>query len=209
MVSTPPRQFFHPRAISGGSIRALLPVSADSSELDSTELTPEAHGRSQIPARRSGSNGFTLIEITFAIVILAGSLVVLLGLQSAATQATIRDARKQEAMLAARALMSALEVSDEELEIQESTAPLTQLLERYVPGDGFTLEPPGGRGRPPFEGLTGTLKVEFWPLPGLDPEVVKRINLKVAWSDSPVDAVEVIYFLPSGESTPPEEFDDE
>jgi type II secretory pathway pseudopilin PulG len=153
--------------------------------------------------------GFTLIEITFAIVILAGSLVVLLGLQSASTQATIRDVRKQEAMLAARTLMSAFEISDEELEEQETTAPVAELLQQHMPGEGFTVEPASGSGRPAFDGLTGTLTVKFWPLPGLDPEVIKRINLKVAWSDSPTDKVEVIYFLPTGESTAIEEYDDE
>lgn len=153
--------------------------------------------------------GFTLIEITFAIVILAGSLVVLLGLQSAATQAAIRDARKQEAMLAARTLMSTLEISTEELEVQERTAPMIELLGDFIPGDGLLFEPAQDRRRAPFASLTGTLKVEYWPLPGLDPEVVKRIHLRVAWSDSPIDAVEVMYFLPSGEAIGMESYEDE
>lgn len=150
-----------------------------------------------------------MIEITFAIVILAGSLVVLLGLQSAATQAAIRDARKQEAMLAARTLMSALEISTEEIEVQERTAPMIELLSDLIPGEGLSFEPAPGQRRAPFESLTGTLKVELWPLPGLDPEVVKRIQLRVAWSDSPVDKVEAIYFLPSGEAIEEESYDDE
>lgn len=153
--------------------------------------------------------GFTLIEITFAIVILAGSLVVLLGLQSAATQAAIRDARKQEAMLAARTLMSALEVSTEDIEVQERTAPMLEILRDLLPGEGLSFEPTPESPRVPFESLTGTLKVEFWPLPGLDPEVVKRIHLRVAWSDSPIDGVEIMYFLPGGEAMSEESYEDE
>jgi len=155
------------------------------------------------PADPRSERGFTLIEITFAIVILAGSLVVLLGLQSASTQASIRDAQKQRAVLAARALMSAIEVGDPEVEVQDTTAPMSELLADNLPGN---LAPPAEEGpRGPTAGLTGRLKVEFWQLPGMDPEVVKRVSLRVMWSDSPIDAVEILYFLPTGEEAPPED----
>lgn len=157
----------------------------------------------------SRQHGFTLIEITFAIVILAGSLVVLLGLQSASTQTAIRDARRQEAMLAARTLMSAIENAEMDIEVQERTAPVLDLLREFVPGEGLSFDPPEGQRRAPFESLTGTLVVEFWQLPGLDPEVVKRIRLQVGWSDSPVDSVQIVYFLPSGESAVEDSYEDE
>jgi type II secretory pathway pseudopilin PulG len=160
------------------------------------------------PSGRQDSAGFTLIEITFAVIILAGSLMVLLGLQSAATRATFQSGKKQEAMLAARALMSALELGETELEPQDTQAPMRELLEDYVPGDGGT-DPAGGRAQDSFvEGLSGRLRVENWQLPGLDPDVVQRIELHVSWSPSPLDVVKVVYFLPRGEAEPVDEYDE-
>lgn len=174
------------------------------------QILPEAvRGRAPgaIEARASiaAEHGFTLIEIIFAILILAGSLVVLLGLQSAATQATIRDGRKLSAMLAARAVMSAIELGDPEIEVQDTTAPMNELMELVIPGATDKEPDPQTDPRGPAPGLTGRLVVEYWPLPGVEPETVKRVSLTVSWSDSPIDAVKALYFIPAGEAAAAED----
>jgi len=138
------------------------------------------------------SAGFTLIEITFAIVVLAGSLMVLLGLQSAATRATFYAGKKQEAMLAARALMSAIELGETELEPQDTKAPLHNLLEEYIPSEGGIF--PAGGGHPPklFDDLTGGLRGENLQLPGLEADVVPRGELEGSGSPPPTDALKIV-----------------
>ena len=68
---------------------------------------------------RRRSSGFTLIEVVFAVLILAGSLVVLLGLQTSSLQLTGRGKMTQQAMLYARRILAPIETSKEGICINE------------------------------------------------------------------------------------------
>lgn len=175
---------------------------------ETRRMTAYARRDDPIGGSRRSTGGFTLIEITFAIIILAGSLLVLLGLQAAATRSTFSAGKRQEAMLAARALMAAFESGEIILEPQDRQTTMQELLTEFVPAEGGNFQRSGPQQQGLFDGLSGKLRVEKWSLPGLDPDVIQRIELTVAWSDAPNDAVTAIYFLPSGEATPQDEYDE-
>ncbi|RIL05130.1 MAG: hypothetical protein DCC75_11970 [Proteobacteria bacterium] len=139
------------------------------------------------------NSGFTLMEIIFAILILGGSLTVLLGLQSSSTQRNVRDKNKQQALLVAREIMSVIESTPIPVDIQDFSGPPRELISSLYPE---ALEQ--GREIDPENRLIAQLKVEFWPLPNIDdPEAVKRITLRIYWSDSPLDQIELVYFEPN------------
>lgn len=68
-------------------------------------------GRINRKAKGSPEQGFTLIEITLAILVLAGSFTVILGLLASATQRAVRDKNSQSAMLLARRILAAIETN--------------------------------------------------------------------------------------------------
>lgn len=151
--------------------------------------------------KASRQSAFTLIEVTFAILILASSLVIILGLQSSSIQRTIRDRNKQQAMLVAREILAAIETSREPLEVGERHMRAVDLLKELLPtGSDDTASPET------TSELRADLRVAFWELPNIDPQAVKRIDLVISWSDDPLDRLDVTYFVPYSE-VPDEELD--
>ena len=146
----------------------------------------------------ASSGGFTLIEIAFAIIILAGALVSLLGLQSASIQRAVRDANNQQAMLIARQIFSAIEttLSSESGAIGagEQSGPPDQVINQILAGSADSEHRID-----PEKKFTATMNVSFWPLPNMDPNAVKRIHLTISWSDRPEDSLSTVYFVPSDE----------
>lgn len=144
--------------------------------------------------------GFTLIEIAFAILLLAGSLVVILGLQSSSIQRTIRDRNSQQAMLVAREIFAAIETAKESVPIGQDEGPVEEILRQFTPFkkmDHSMLD-------------TGTylrarLNVQYWELPKLDPQAVKRIELTVSWGEARSESISVVYFVPEEPKEQPEE----
>lgn len=140
--------------------------------------------------------GFTLIEITIAILILAVSLVTLLGLQSSAVQESLRTRNKQKAMLLARQIMAAIENDEEPPETQNVTGRAYDILKKFAPfeklGSGKDLEMKSESGAD-FE---TQFTVEDWKIPKLPEKALRRVYLKVSWSPSPADSLEVVYFVP-------------
>ena len=64
--------------------------------------------------------------------VLSISLITLLGLQSAATKIALRTRNKQEAMLASRTLMSAIEYAGGEIKNQHTSGPVSQVALRFL-----------------------------------------------------------------------------
>lgn len=140
--------------------------------------------------------GFTLIEITIAILVLASGLVILLGLQSSSIQRAVRDRDKLQAMLLARQILAAIEISREALPLQDKTAPAHDLLADLMPGLPRDLRLDDN-----LDKFMTRLRIQNWDLPqinqnSLNQDLVRRIDLTVYWSDSPLDAVNIVYFMP-------------
>ena len=145
------------------------------------------------------ARGFTLMEVTMALLLLAGALVVLLGLQSSTIQRAVRDRNQQSAMLIARSILAAVEVSADKLDLQDITDTPDRLIERLI---GTTpperLEEGAGRA------FQANLRVEEFelPIPNQDPKFgdspikLKQAVLTVFWGENPADQLQVVFLVP-------------
>jgi len=127
--------------------------------------------------------------------LLAAAVSVLVGLQGAAIQRTIRDRNVQQAMLAARRVLAAVEVSEEQLTISPQTdVPMLDLLQNIN-----APEPRDERERRALQLLRGTLAIEDWtiPLPKIEENPMRRVDLKITWSSEPQDFFAVTLFIPA------------
>lgn len=145
--------------------------------------------------------GFTLIEIAFAIIILAGSFVVLLSLNSSATRRAIDDRDRQQAMLVARRILAAIEVAQDPIETQDRTGSAREILARFVE------ESDSDRENRFLDRFKARLNVTLWGIPNLNPEAMKQISLTIGWGlgsngSAGQDEVKVLYFVPHEAATP-------
>lgn len=155
----------------------------------------------------SRQSAFTLIEITIAILILASGLVILLGLQSSSIARAVRDRDKLQAMLLARQVLAAIESAKEPVQNQERVSSAEAMLEELLP-EGRKVAAYYDNSLRRFQ---LRLKVGNWelPIPNFPPQQVKRLDLTVAWSNSPLDSLTITYFIPEEPPGEEEEFDDE
>lgn len=135
--------------------------------------------------------GFTLVEIIIAVMILAVSLTTILGLQSSSTAQAIRTKNKQEAMLAAREIMAAIELQGATVENISLNSTVEEVLKKYLPPER-TKSGKIGSSLP----LRADLSIDFWATKGLPDKSVKKVALVVYWSDNPQDKISIIYFVP-------------
>lgn len=139
--------------------------------------------------------GFTLAEVIIAILILAGSLAVLLTLQSASVKKALRDRNQMHAMLLARSIFSSLEIQENLYDLDREDS-VRNILEDYnaVP-DVEDLKD--------LDRLSAHLKVEEWENPemladlNLGANLLRRVYLKIFWGETPDDQLEVVYFIPN------------
>ena len=141
-------------------------------------------------SKRAEHSGFTLVEVALAIVILAGSLVVLLGMQSSVIEQTVRDRHRQEAMLLARRIMAGIESSEMAGPEGDKSMPGSKALEEY---GRSTAE--NARDREALDMFSVRIQVSPWGIPNIDPQALKRILLTVAWGDSAQESLELVYFM--------------
>lgn len=154
------------------------------------------------PKSKRARRGFTLIEVTIAILILASGLVILLGLQSSSVERAVRDRDKLQAMLLAREILAAVESSKDPIEVQDRTTTAADILEDLLPGSQ----------KPAVQDEQNKFRVRFrvqnWELPNIDQQLIRRLDLVVSWSDSPLDSISIIYFLPEEPADNPDDTPD-
>lgn len=144
------------------------------------------------PARHSVDSGFTLIEITFAILLLAGSLVVLLGLQSAVISRTTQDIQNQRAMMLARYLLAVIENEEIPIDDQDTTGSIQEILGQFT-----DIDPDDKQIFEESSDLLVRLVVNNWGIPSVDEEAMKRFEVVVSWGDTRNERLQVIFFKPS------------
>ena len=158
--------------------------------------------RSRAAGQSYDSCGFTLLEITFALLILASSLIVLIGLQSSVTGRAVRDSNRLQAMMLSRMILAAIESSDTGIPVQDYEGTVAEVLDTNL-----ALDPMDKENLDELEAFRARLLVEEWePTADLVQQfglqfastgpVMKRVTLQVSWSDLPEDVFEVIYFVP-------------
>ena len=158
------------------------------------DLRAGQEGKVNRGCSRFGPTGFTLIEITFAIMILAASLVVLLGLQSASVERTVRDRNRQQAQLIARQILTAIETDREGIEEGEAEGTIEEVLKEFPAFKSLDLRETDALNR-----FQARVSVKYWEIPQLEkiaPKSIKRIEVNIYWGRSDYDTFSVVYFIP-------------
>jgi type II secretory pathway pseudopilin PulG len=147
---------------------------------------------------KASCGGFTLIEVVFAIVMLSTSLVVIISLQTSTIQKALRDRNQQQAMLAMRTIMSAVElnISTVVQGFQGYQGTAIDLLKKVMPQAG-QLDSDEVAALQKFE-ADMTTEIVFIPVPGKqEPVTMKRVNVALRWGDTPDDKLQVVLFVPA------------
>lgn len=135
--------------------------------------------------------GLTLMEVIFAVVLFAGSMITLLGLQSSNTSRTREDREKIRAMLAAREILSAVEIQEDPLEPGSREGTVEEIF------DGLVTKPQRDANDPdPHPGLTASLDIENMPLPDIGETALQKVTVSIYWGPGPFDVFRTTFFTP-------------
>ncbi|MCB0317173.1 MAG: hypothetical protein KDD56_00345 [Bdellovibrionales bacterium] len=146
--------------------------------------------------KKNRSSGFTIMEIVIAILILAASLTTLLGLQSASIKRTLLDKNQQKAMLAARAILAAIESQKSADDVQNSQGTVIQVLKQLIP-----LPPVEIPVDDPLNAFTAEIQVLPAELPGLQGNVMKQVFVRVDWGETEAESLSINYFIANANLT--------
>jgi Tfp pilus assembly protein PilV len=144
-------------------------------------------------------SGFTLMEVTIAVLILSTALITLLGLQSSILKRSLRDEEKQQAMLLARTILSAIEVKNKDIDDQDSTTTVEALFEKLQ----LNLKDEGNEENIKKFSFMAHLKVENVSVKDVGDNLMKSVSLTIYSKDAATDAdgqiedaFEVVYLIP-------------
>lgn len=138
--------------------------------------------------------GFTFLEIIIALMILAAGAGILIGLESATIRRTIEDRTVQQAMLAARRIMAAIEIITPPEHVESlQRQPLISLLQQLKAPPVTTDEE-----KQALERYTAEVLVQDFPLPlpNIEPNPLQMVSLRIFWSERPNDVFEIQYLIP-------------
>lgn len=139
--------------------------------------------------------GFTLLEITIAVALLAVSLVTLLGLEAQITQQTVTDRDRQRALLVARRILSAVEASEDPVEPGVKEASAREILQYFL-----ASEDDRSSRRDTSLDLPVRLETDYFKIPGIENDkALKKSRLTVFWGPSEHDSLDVVFFTPDTE----------
>lgn len=152
------------------------------------------HGSNLPCPRKLGTQaGFTFIEVTIALALLAMASGVLIGMQSAAVRRTLRDTNAQAAMLAARRIMASIEVSkDSEFAVgAQNTSSVSDLLRQLN-----ILEIGDKASSSILNDMTAAISVDELELQmpfEETQEMMKKITLRISWGPGVDEALALVY----------------
>jgi prepilin-type N-terminal cleavage/methylation domain-containing protein len=151
----------------------------------------------RIKKRTKKAAGFTLIEIVIAVLILSSALITLLGLQSSILKRALRDEEKQQAMLLARTILSTIEVKNRDIENQDSTSSVDELMDKLqvnIKDEAVDYK------IKKFE-FMARLKVEDVGIKDVGEKLMKSVTLTIYTKEAeltegnPLDAFQVTYLI--------------
>jgi len=145
--------------------------------------------------------GFTFLEVTIALAILASALTILLGLQSAVIERTVLQRQQREAMTFAREIMSAVEARESAgnpLDIGNYEGSPNEILANLLPG---SERPSGTVDDAPSSILSHQviLQVDYWGIPKISERAMKRVELRITWGKRAPETLQFVLFIPFDE----------
>lgn len=147
--------------------------------------------RKRISAQQSG---FSLIEVIVALAIMAAAASLLIGMQGAAIARTLRDRDAQQAMLAARRIMSSIEAAGDDAPVENFDGEtVLDTLKRFGGPDPTNDTEAQG-----YASLRVAMAVDEWqlPIPNVTDDPMRKITLKVYWGTQPDEAFNITYLAP-------------
>jgi prepilin-type N-terminal cleavage/methylation domain-containing protein len=156
----------------------------------------DAQARQRLMSRSRKQRGFTFVEITVALALLATAATILMGMQGAAVRRTIRDSNAQAAMLVARRIMASIEIlKDSEFMIStQSDGPVRDLLQQLnIIGIGERSESAA------IDQMTARVTVDDLQIQmpfEEKQEELKRITLRLSWGPGSDESMQVVYQRP-------------
>jgi prepilin-type N-terminal cleavage/methylation domain-containing protein len=137
-------------------------------------------------------DGFTFIEVMVALALLAVAASILIGMEGAAIRRTLRDTNAQQAMLAARRIMAAVEAipaNEFNLANQDNRPVLDVLQELGAPN------PSDQAALAPLQSISTSITVEDWilPLPNAESSPMKKIALRLSWGTQADDQLDLLF----------------
>lgn len=138
--------------------------------------------------------GFTLLEIAFALMLISGALVVVVGLQTSSISRAVSDRNIQKASLIARSILSAIELNSIDVPEQDRTESADKVLSTLIRTRNINKEE-----REEQRQFMVQLRVEPIELV-LPPDVIlalKRFDVTVFPEDAPEDSFNVVYIARS------------
>jgi prepilin-type N-terminal cleavage/methylation domain-containing protein len=153
------------------------------------------HQLARHASRRARNAGFTFIEVMVSLALLAASVSILIGMESAAVRRTLRDMNEQQAILAGRRVMAFLETAPSSALTFSSQAdmPLSELFTQ------LNIESPADQDNKEVLGrMRASIDVQEQQIPlrnGTIGDMV-LINLSLAWGMSQLDQTSISYLRP-------------
>ena len=126
-----------------------------------------------------------------AVALLAAAAGIMIGLQGASIERTMYDQKSWVATLAARQILSAIEIREDDFGDEGKSGTVLNLFNEFnVP------LPEDEKEKTALDLLQANLTVKDWSIPGINSARMKRIILEISWNDQPEDRVEMLYFIP-------------
>lgn len=143
--------------------------------------------------RHAPEVGFTLIEVVLALVVLGGSLVVLLGLQSSLITRTLRDETQEQAILLTRRLLAPLEAGIASTDAVEINGTFQEVYSKIFSEGGGHVD---DAAQQPYVDFTVSYVISPWKVADIDADVMRKVTVTVAWGEASADRTTTNYFIP-------------
>ncbi len=137
----------------------------------------------------SSQSGFTLVEIAFAVAILALALTTIVAIQSNVTTVTIADRNRFQAALFAQYLLTVSDLQDQKPEPGSKSGNLADALREA----GWSEED-GAASLAPYAGWTTETNVQSMSILEVA-DALRRIDLTVSWAADQASQFRVTYFI--------------
>jgi prepilin-type N-terminal cleavage/methylation domain-containing protein len=163
--------------------------------------------------KNSLDNGFTLMEVTIALAVLASAMIILLGLQSSMVDRTVIQRQQVEALRFARGILSAVEARETAgvaLDIGSFSGTPNDVMESILKGSSLQNQSDSGGLRDQVtRNMTAVLNVQYWGIPSVNDKAMKRVELKLSWGDRREENLQYLFFIPFDEDDVSKEVNDD
>ena len=139
--------------------------------------------------KHKSQNGFTLIEIMIAVLILATALVVMLGLEQSNIVRTINDQNRKVALSLARKVMAAIDLEQITINIDEEKE--SKIID-FFNQNNIEYDNDDKKN---YDKFSIVLKASSPTIAGIEQDnIIKLIELKILWGESYKEQLSIVRY---------------